>query len=64
MTPATFAAIRRDHGSQRAVAKRLGIGFRTLQRIEAGTMGNPIPDKYAHMIRGITTQSSDEGGVA
>lgn len=53
MTPFGFHSIRKAHGSQRAVAKRLGIGFRTLQRIEAGQYDDPIPEKYAHMIRGL-----------
>lgn len=54
MTPAEFTAARQSHGSQRAVAKLLGIGFRTLQRIEDGTMDDPIPAKYAMMIAGLT----------
>ncbi len=53
MTPNEFTALRQSHGSQRKVAVSLGIGFRTLQRVEDGTMGNPIPAKYAHMIRGL-----------
>jgi len=53
MTPAEFAEQRKRHGSQRAVAKMLGIGFRTLQRLEDGTTGDPIPAKYALMIGGL-----------
>lgn len=34
MTPDQFIAIRKRHGSQRAVAEKLGIGFRTIQRAE------------------------------
>jgi transcriptional regulator with XRE-family HTH domain len=37
MTPAHFKSIRRELGlSQRAAARFLGIGFRTLQRYESG----------------------------
>jgi transcriptional regulator with XRE-family HTH domain len=53
MAPRGFHAIRQAHGSQRKVAARMGIGFRTLQRIESGEMGDPIPEKYANMIRGF-----------
>jgi len=53
MTPTKFSDQRKRHGSQRLVAKKLGIGFRTLQRIEDGTMGDPIPAKYEHMIVGL-----------
>lgn len=55
MTPNEFTALRQSHGSQRKVAARLGIGFRTLQRVEDGTMGDPIPEKYAMMLRGLST---------
>jgi hypothetical protein len=54
LTTTDFTSERKRHGSQRGVAKLLGIGFRTLQRIEGGTMGDPIPDKYAHMIKGLS----------
>lgn len=54
MAPTEFATLRQSHGSQRTVAARLGIGFRTLQRVEDGTMGDPIPAKYEHMIRGLS----------
>jgi hypothetical protein len=57
VTKAEFTAERQRHGSQRAVAVMLGIGFRTLQRVEDGTMGDPIPAKYAHMIKGLSTQA-------
>jgi hypothetical protein len=53
VTPSEFTEQRKRRGSQRAVAARLGIGFRTLQRVEDGTMGDPIPAKYAHMIKGL-----------
>ncbi len=46
MTPTEFKTLRSTQGAQRPTAKRLGIGFRTLQRLEAGTYGNPIPVKY------------------
>lgn len=55
MTPQQFAYARDNIGSQRAVAKLLGIGFRTLQRIESGEYGDPIPVKYENMIRGLST---------
>jgi hypothetical protein len=55
MTPSEFTDQRKRHGSQRAVALTLGIGFRTLQRIEDSTMGDPIPAKYAHMIKGLAS---------
>lgn len=53
MTPSLFHFLRRTAGSQRAVATRMGIGFRTLQRIEAGTLGDPVPVKYQRLIRAI-----------
>lgn len=58
MTPAEFTEQRKAHGSQRAVAALLGIGFRTLQRIEDGTMGDPIPAKYAMMIAGLSASKA------
>ena len=57
MTPSTFRTLRTNHGSQRAVAKHLGIGFRTLQRLEDGTYGDPLPEKYAFMILGMQNSS-------
>jgi hypothetical protein len=54
MTPTEFTAARQRHGSQRAVAVLIGIGFRTLQRVEDGTMGDPIPVKYERMIAGLS----------
>lgn len=56
MTPAEYTAVRQRHGSQRTVAVLLGIGFRTLQRVEDGTMGDPIPVKYERMIVGLKPQ--------
>ena len=53
MTPSAFRTLRTSHGSQRAIAKELGIGFRTIQRLEDGTYGDPIPAKYANMIVGL-----------
>lgn len=50
MTPLAFRLMREYFGSQRAVAKKLGIGFRTVQRIECGKLGDPIPDKYRRLI--------------
>lgn len=50
MTPFVFHSFRRPYGSQRTVAKKLGIGFRTLQRIESGQYGDPIPEKYRRLI--------------
>jgi hypothetical protein len=35
------------------VAATLGIGFRTLQRVEDGTTGDRVPAKYAHMVKGL-----------
>lgn len=55
MTPAEFTEQRKRHGSQRAVAKMLGIGFRTLQRLEDGTTGDPVPAKYALMLKGLSS---------
>jgi hypothetical protein len=57
VTRAEFIDQRKRHGSQRAVAVLLGVGFRTLQRVEDGTMGEPIPVKYEHMIKGLGSQS-------
>lgn len=53
MTPSEYKSHRLALGSQRASAKRLGIGFRTLQRIEDGTNGDPIPLKFENMILGL-----------
>lgn len=53
MTPATFRYHRERHGSQRAVAKELGIAFGTLQRVESGQYGDPVPLKYQRMIAGL-----------
>lgn len=58
MTPTAFATLRKSHGSQRAVALRLGIGFRSLQRIEKGVYGDPIPIKFANMLNGISTEGA------
>jgi len=42
MTPARFKSIRHGTGlSQRAMARYLGIGFRTLQRYESGEYDIP-----------------------
>ncbi len=53
MSPLGFKTIRQAHGSQRAVSKLLGIGFRTLQRCEDGTNGDPVPLKFQNMLRGL-----------
>ncbi len=53
MTPTVFTAIRKTYGSQRAVASRMGIGYRTLQRCEDGTNGDPVPLKFQNMLRGL-----------
>jgi transcriptional regulator with XRE-family HTH domain len=60
MTPQEFSYARFACGSQRAVAKLLGIGFRTLQRVESGEMGDPIPLKYERMVQGLTPVPEDE----
>jgi len=52
VTPATFTTLRQAIGPQRHAARILGIGFRTLQRLEAGELGDPLPLKYANLIRG------------
>lgn len=55
MTPRDFTLARQPLGSQRAVAKLLGIGFRTLQRVESGEYGDPVPVKYQRMIAGLSS---------
>lgn len=62
MTRHDFANLRRSHGSQRAVAQRIGVGFRTLQRLESGTIANDegnVPDKYKHMILGLARKGGE-----
>lgn len=56
MTPIYFKHIRWQHGSQRSVAKRLGIGFRTLQRIEGGKLGDPVPLKYQTLLLSLSVE--------
>ena len=58
MTPLTFHSHRRAHGSQRKVAAQLGIGFRTLQRIEGGKLGDPIPNKYERLILSLLDEAN------
>lgn len=57
MTPFRFRRIRRSIGTQRPVAAAMGVNVRTLQRIETGAMGNPIPEKYADAIRVLEDKS-------
>lgn len=64
MSPDQFKSERGFHGSQRKVAARLGVGFRTLQRIEAGSMGDPVPVKYENMLRGLSRQEGIARGLA
>ncbi len=59
MTPFVFHSFRRAHGSQRAVAKKLGIGFRTIQRLEGGKLGDPVPDKYRRLILSLQPPHSN-----
>jgi hypothetical protein len=69
MTPAEFKALRQrlsGHATanmaQRPAARLLGIGFRTLQRIELGEYGDPIPIKYALLIRGASKDNPGRSG--
>lgn len=51
MTPDQAVRVRKLAGlAQPNAAVQLGIGLRTLQRIEAGTYGDPIPEKYRRLI--------------
>jgi hypothetical protein len=50
--PRDYAALRKLHGSQRAMEARLGISWRTIQEIEAGNFGDPVPLKYELALRG------------
>lgn len=54
MTPTEYKTLRKALGSQRASSKRLGIGFRSLQRVEAGEYGDPIPVKFENMLNGLS----------
>jgi hypothetical protein len=56
MTAKQFRDARYVIGSQRVVAIALGINFTTLQHVESGRFGDPIPEKYANMIRGLEKQ--------
>lgn len=51
MTPEQFYLVRKLAGmSQTKTAETLGIARRVVQRIEAGTYGDPIPEKYRRLI--------------
>lgn len=52
MTPSDFATLRKTHGSQRVMGPRLGVHWRTIQKIESGEFGDPVPVKYELMLRG------------
>lgn len=52
MSPAEYAALRKPHGSQRAMGPRLGIHWRTIQKIEKGDFGDPVPLKYELALKG------------
>lgn len=47
VSPAEYATLRKSHGSQRAMGPELGIHWRTIQKIEKGEFGDPVPTKYA-----------------
>ena len=51
MTPEQFYLVRKLAGmSQTKTAETLGIARRVVQRIEAGTYGDPIPEKYRRLV--------------
>lgn len=58
MTPIEYATLRKSHGSQRAMGPRLGIHWRTIQCVEAGEFGDPIPKKYELAIRGFVAENA------
>lgn len=60
MTPSEYALLRKFHGSQRAMGPRLGIDWRTVQRIEAGEMGDPVPLKYELALLGYASKVIEE----
>ena len=63
MSPADFAALRKSHGSQRAMGPRLGISWRTIQQIEKGGYGDPVPLKYELLLKGwISLQETPHEG--
>ncbi len=62
MSPHEYALLRKSHGSQRAMGPRLGIHWRTIQKIEGGEFGNPVPLKYELGLRGYATPDTQETG--
>lgn len=54
MTRTAFAELRKEMGSQRKVAALLGVGIRTVQRIENGSLGDDVPTKYRRLILGLS----------
>lgn len=58
MTPTEYATLRKTQGSQRGMAPKLGVHWRTLQRLEKGDWGNPIPVKYELALRGWIAENA------
>lgn len=58
LTPAQYATLRRSIGPQRKVD--LGIHWRTIQGIEKGEYGNPIPRKYELGLLGLLAELQGE----
>lgn len=60
MTPDQFRDARQAIGSQAKAAPIIGVSRWTLIRIESGQKGNPIPDKYKHMILGLARKGGEQ----
>ncbi len=58
MTPTESALLRKSHGSQRAMGPRLGIHWRTIQDVEKGRFGDPIPRKYELGLLGLIAENA------
>jgi len=58
LTPLAFTTLRKAFGSQRSVSARLGIGYRTIQRVEMGQRGDPIPNKYERLILSLLDEAN------
>jgi DNA-binding XRE family transcriptional regulator len=55
MSPSQYAHNRKQvcNLSQRKAAPLLGIHWRTVQKIEKGEFGNPVPVKYERALRDL-----------
>lgn len=58
MTPTEYRTLRASHGSQRVVAARMGLGFRTVQRLEKSSAD--IPQKYVTLIMDLRTPKAGQ----